>query len=332
MAAQPQTASAPTTPAGTPTKGTVTTPQGTITWEKSADGTVIAVGSNGQKFTSSGHVESDGSWAQQANYAITGQTSYLSLGFTGTVATGTVQSLISAGASRLTLTVSNINAAGTSGTATLSGTWNGTVVKWTGPLDLTANPFVSHPIAGWPAGAFATELQSAAFFAPLGNVLAQPVVAPATVAPHNLAPSPPPPPSPSDVVTEAGAACLGAMLGSLPAGPETFGISLALACAGGVIAVALPKLLTWVNQDPDPEPDPNNPPVLDPPDDPDPTDPGTGTDPDDPPPSSSGGSGDGDGDGDGEGDGDGDGDGDGGGDGGGGGGGHGIDKPPTEED
>src|SRR5271163_2959167 len=106
MAAQTQSAStsaATATPAGTVTKGTVTTPQGPITWEKSSDGTVIAVG-NGQKFTSSGREESDGSWAQQANYAETGQPSYLTLGCSGDVAGRTVQSLVSAGSSRLTLT------------------------------------------------------------------------------------------------------------------------------------------------------------------------------------------------------------------------------------
>jgi uncharacterized membrane protein YgcG len=319
MATQPQTASTGTAPvvkpaattAAPPTKGTITTAQGPITWEKAADGSITAVG-NGQQFTSHGHVNSDGSTAWQANYAKTGQTSYLAFGLTGDPTKRTVQVLVTGGSSKLTLAVSGIDAAGTSGMAILSGIVNGAAVKWSGQVNLSSNPFTTQTIAGWPKGAFAAEFQMAAFFTPLGDLLAQQLRAAPVghITPHDT-------PSVGAVFARAEIACfVGAALGS-----ET-GPGALLVCAGAAVVSVANDVISWQDSLP-PEPVSAPPPVISLPPDPEPTGPVTVTQPD--------GSGDGsdDGGGDGGSSGVGDGSGDGGGSGG---GGHGIDKPPTEED
>jgi uncharacterized membrane protein YgcG len=301
--------------------GTLTTPRGPITWTQSSDGSIEAEG-GGQKVTASGHDESDGSWQKHAEYAETGEASYLTMKSVGEVAEHKVEFTLSSGASRLTLMVADIDARVTSGTAILSGTWNGAAVHWTGHADLTSNPLVSRPIAGWPAGAFATELPKAAFFAPLGDALARTVISPppATTSRgglHHME-------STAGVLGRAGAWCVGGAIMGAKASPPT----VLLGCAVGGASSLVADLVTWLDDDgPTGEPPP---PIDFPPTDPEPIGPVTDTQPDDPPPPESG---DGGGSGGGEGEG-GDG-GDGGeGDGGdeGGGGGRPEDWPPRKED
>lgn len=208
----------------------------------------------------------------------------------GKVAERKVEFTLSAGSSRLTLMVVDINARVTSGTAILSGAWNGAVVDWTGPADLTSNPLVSRPIAGWPAGAFATELREAAFFDPLGNALAETVVAPppATTGSGGIIESA------GNVLGHAGAWCAGgavagATTGAFGGPPGSLGGALA-GCAGGTVGALLSDLSDWL-QDTGPTAEP--PPPPDPPIDPEPIDlgPETQTQPDDPPPPPDGGDG-----------------------------------------
>ena len=142
----------------------------------------------------------------------------------------------------------------TSGIATLSGTWNGAAVHWTGHVDLTSNPLATRPIAGWPAGAFATELRQAAFFAPLGNALARsivrapiPVGAPpsATVGSqgvHHMD-------SAGGVLGRAGAWCVGGAIGGASAVPESGPLGPILGCAGGAVGSLLGDLVSYLDDD-----------------------------------------------------------------------------------
>jgi hypothetical protein len=262
--------------------GTLMTPHGSITWTRASDGSLAAEG-GGQKLAANGHDESDGSWQKHATYARTSKAPYLSMESVGKVAEHNVEFTLSAGSSRLTLTVANIDVLVTSGTATLSGTWKGVAVHWTGHVDLTSNPLVGRPIAGWPTSAFAAELEETAFFAPLGNALAR-KLSPVPVGTgggthagggtHQIE-------SAKGVLGRAGAWCAGGALAAAGAGPETLGGAVVLGCAGGVVASLLNDLVTWADED-GPQVDPL--PPIDLPDDPEPTGPVTQTQPDDDPP------------------------------------------------
>jgi hypothetical protein len=245
--------------------GTFTTPQGPITWTQASDGTINAEG-GGQKFTSSGQNESDGSWQKHADYARTGQAPYLTMEWVGKEAEHQVEFTLSAGSSHLTLTVSNIDARVTSGTATLSGTWIGAAVNWTGHVDLTSNPFVGRPIAGWPAGAFAPELRSAAFFAPLGNDFARKIVVqpPATTGSGGKEHID----SVGGVLGKAGAWCVGGAIAGAGLAPVTLGTASLLGCAGGATGSLLDSLISYIDTDPptqDPVPNPGDGAPLSPP-------------------------------------------------------------------
>src|SRR5215469_8739776 len=121
---------------GSPQANTISTPQGPIKWVQASDGAINAEG-EGQTLIASGHSNADGSWASSAVYSQTGKSPYLTMRLTATPANPTVSLALVSGASQLTLTVSGIDAGGTSGTGTLSGSWNGTPVSWTGRADLT---------------------------------------------------------------------------------------------------------------------------------------------------------------------------------------------------
>ena len=264
---------------------TLTTPQGPITWTRSANGTVNAEG-GGQTFTASGEEDSDGSWQKHAAYARTGQAPYLTTESIGVAAERKVSFSLSAGSSQLTLTIADINLRATSGTAILSGTWNGAAVNWTGHADLTSNPFVNQPISGWPTGAFETELQQAAFFAPLAAALAQSVVQP----PPPLPVGAPPPATPGragtlqrdvwDVLGNAGAWCAGGAL----AGAKGGWVGAGLGCAGGATGSLLSDLWSYVRD----APTEDQIPPIDLPPDPEPIGPVTQSAPDDPPPADDG--------------------------------------------
>jgi hypothetical protein len=259
--------------------GTLTTPNGPINWTMSSNGTLEAEG-GGQKVTATGNNASDGSFQKHADYARTGQPPYLTMDLDCEAAERKAQFRLIAGSSQLTLAVSNIDARVTSGTATLSGTWHGAPVHWTGPADLTSNPLVSRPTVGWPKGAFTTELSATRFFAPLGKALAQMVTAPPTATTGNEGVHME---SASGVVGRAAAWCIGGAIAGASGDAVTFGGASVLGCAGGVAASLLNDLVTWADSNDD---GPIiEPPVIDPPPpDPEPTGPDTQTQPDDPPP------------------------------------------------
>ncbi len=235
--------------------GTITTPQGLITWTRSSDGSIEAEGS-GQKLTSGGETLSDGSWQKHAHYAQTGQAvPYLTMEFVGEVAKRTVDFTLTAGSSSLTLKVQVIDAGATSGNATLSGTWNGTAVHWSGHVDLTANPLVGRQIAGWPAGAFATELQKAALFAPLVEGLAQLVVAPPPAIPaiggtqikpaEKLSPQKDLSPSKTESLAKAALACAASGI----AGAETGAVGGLVTAGGAALVWCVSAAMTSLSAD-----------------------------------------------------------------------------------
>lgn len=244
---------------------TLTTPLGPINWNQSSDGTIRAQG-GGQTLTITHQNGSDGSWQSHSYYARTGSPSYLTMDLICDVAGHTVEFTIKAGSSQLTLAIAGIDAQATSGTATLSGTWNGAAVHWTGHADLTTNPLVTHPIAGWPKGAFASELQQAAFFNPLGNSLAGTMVAAqkATTGTGGRFHKDDKSSSGIGVAARAAAWCGGAALAASETGPGAL-----LACAGGAGASVLSDLFSWIFSDPPTQPVTPTPivapPVSDPP-------------------------------------------------------------------
>jgi hypothetical protein len=266
-------------PGASPTGGTIATPNGPITWTQSSDGTINAEG-GGQILTASGRNESDGSFQKQANYARTGQEPYLTMDLVGE-ARHQVGCTFSAGSSRLTLTVANIDANETSGTATLSGMWNGGAVNWTVHADLTTNPLVSRPIRGWPAGAFATELKETAFFAPLEFIFAQTIARSRSSTTGSSGGSRHIEDAPLGVAGRAVGWCVGGVIAGSGGGIA----GILLGCAGGVTGSLLNDLVSWMFHDIPIDMPPN----PDPPMDPEPTGPVTQTQPDDPPPPPDGG-------------------------------------------
>jgi hypothetical protein len=195
--------SAQSQPDSTVKTGMITTSAGPLVWSRDSDGTVKASG-NGQQLIITGDTTADGSSDRQLVYSRTGQNPYLTIEGVAQESQRAVALTLTAGQSHLALALTNFDRAVTSATATVSGSLAGPLTKsakavaasatpaskivlsqpaqainWTGPVDLTKNPLVGTPIPGWPAHAFASELEAAAFFAPLEKEL----VAPAAVQP-----------------------------------------------------------------------------------------------------------------------------------------------------
>ena len=148
-----------------------------------------------------------------------------------------------AGSSQLTLTISAMDPQKRGGTATLSGVWKGVAVQWTGFADLTSNPFVTRPISGWPAGAFASELNQAGIFAPLGTLLGKGKGGPIPVTTRNGVPL-------HVLITEDGSTdrgdagravawCVGGAFAGAWGGPA----GAAAGCPGGHVRVSWFRLL-----------------------------------------------------------------------------------------
>jgi hypothetical protein len=285
VVAQPTTA-APTAATTTVTldsqgqgQGTFSTSKGPIVWSRSASGTVQAQG-YGQTMTVTGQTQTDGSMQSHAVYALTGQAPYLTMDLSGSAAQNQAEFSMSAGSNQLTFTITNVNATGTTGAATLSGTWNGTSVHWAGTVDLTSNPLVKPPAVGWPAGAFASELTQAAFFTPFSSALVTALAAPQTTSSGYYIVGKD---TAGSVIGRAIAWCAGGALAGLGGAPETLGTSVPLGCAGGAVASLASDLVTWIfgsddtptpppgigsqaNQPTDPTPDPTpDPGTVDPP-------------------------------------------------------------------
>jgi hypothetical protein len=209
-------------PLGVATSNTLATSLGPISWTQSSDGTLHASG-GGQTLLVNGHDNSDGSWQRHVEYALTGSSPYLTMDLVSSITPHSVQFTLTAGASSLTLALTNIDTQETSATATLSGTWNGATVQWTGLADLAANPLVSYPV-GWPVGAFVDQIQKAAFFTPLTSMLCQKIAAMPAVY---------------DFTGAAGRAvswCVGGAMAGVPGDGYTLGLSSAAGCLGGATA------------------------------------------------------------------------------------------------
>ena len=261
--------------------GTLETSGGPITWTLAANGTLNAEG-GGQKLTITGTDESDGSWQRHSVFSRVGADPYLTIHAAIANAARSAGTTLEAGQSQLTLAITHIDAAVTSGTATVSGTLAGAAVNGTGPVDLTSNPLAGRAVPEWPQGAFKVELQETAFFAPLAK----------TLAPQTTAAPPPVKAttgtrgglhieSAGGVIGRAGAWCLGGAIAGSGAGPETFGASILLGCTGGATASILNDFVSWLDE---PVPDPEPLPIIDLPLDPPDSGPSTQTQPDDPPP------------------------------------------------
>jgi hypothetical protein len=247
-------------PAGTKVQpgrsGTLDTSAGPIAWKVGDDASVSAEGA-GQQLTITVSADGNGSWARRSAYALTGGGTYLTidaaLHSAERSATATIRGHMGDVSHKgsfhpiphLTLTLTNIDAAVRSATATVSGK----SVIWTGAVDLTSNPLTGKPVPGWPQGAFAAELQRAGFFAPLGAIMAgatqaAPLPGKTTVGSggghvmENVA----------GVVGRAGSWCVGGVIAGSGAGPETVGMSMLLGCVGGATASLASDLVTWADE------------------------------------------------------------------------------------
>jgi Pretoxin HINT domain len=281
---------------GSPTSSVISTPEGPITWFRATDGSVHAQG-GGQTFTSTYTEQPGGSWQSSAVYSksvppvvpgtqitSTGTSVYFVTELAVNVDAGSVETSLIVGFSRVTLAITDIDAGGTSGTATVSGILAGVTVNWTGPVDLTSNPFVGQPVPGWPKGAFSAEIQEAAFFAPVAEATAHTAASAGAVtrgvAGGVHAEDKGVVNSGIGVLGRAGAWCLGgAIAGSIgamasgPAAPVDAGPAIVGGCIGGATASILADLSDWLNQ-----PDvPFTVPTITVPMDPEPTDPTTQT-------------------------------------------------------
>ena len=141
-----------------------------IAWSVGSDGTFSAQ-TSGQQLALAAAQLSDGSVQLQSIFSRSGQAPYLMITSLVQPAKNSVSLTFTASPSQLTLAISNINQAVTLGTATISGSFGGQAVNWTGSFNMSTNPLVGTPLPGWPAKAFAAELASASVFGPLAWVL-----------------------------------------------------------------------------------------------------------------------------------------------------------------
>lgn len=273
-----------------PPTNTLNTAHGAISWTQASDGTITAI-CGGQTLVVSKVTNADGSWQSTATYAKTGNAPYLTSAVSGSSTNNNASASFSSGSTQLVLTLSNVNASVTSGTATVSGTVKETAIHWTTTVDLTINPLVRNPITGWPKGVFANQLQAAALFSPLGNQFLQQVhETSGTGITHGVlaneagttlkadaptpdgAPRKETTPSAGGVIGRAVSWCAGGAMAALPADSWTLGGASAAACVGGASASLLSDLATYIFDSPDVPVDP--PPNFDIPTDPDPIDDG----------------------------------------------------------
>jgi hypothetical protein len=229
--------------------GTVTAPSGPITWTASPSGTVNASG-GGQQLNSTGTNASDGSSTRDTECSLVGQSPYLTIDYSLDNTQRQAQVTLKSATSQLSLAVSNVNAMVTSGTATVSGSMQGSAVNWQGPVDLTSNPLVAGAVPGWPKGAFTAELQRAALFAPVEKALAPPspipVAAGGTVPKHMD--------DAYGVIGRAGAWCVGgAMAGGIATGPAAPGGAF-WGCVGGATASILGDWVSAIEGEVQPTP------------------------------------------------------------------------------
>jgi hypothetical protein len=156
--------------------GTVSTSAGPLTWSF-ASPEVLNAQVGGQQLTITVSQVPGGASQSELVFSELGQPPYLTLQGVVDEAQRAFSMMASAGQSHLTLAVTRIDASVSAGTATVSGSWAGSPVSWTGPINLAANPFSGSMIPGWPSGAFSSELQTAAIFGGLGTAGPKPAEA-----------------------------------------------------------------------------------------------------------------------------------------------------------
>ena len=218
-------AAPPQVVAAAPTDGTIATPAGPIVWSKD-NGMLTATG-GGMVYTATTAIDQDGTERDRAIFSGTFGVTYLTIESAVRNADRSVSVTLLAGDGELTVAVTGIDARVTAGTATVTGTYAATPVAWTGPVDLTSNPFTGTALAGWPHGAFAAELERAAYFVPLMESIAAPA---GSTPPRGGGGGSHPggggrfqQRSVTGVVGRASAWCLGGMIAAAGSAPATLG-------------------------------------------------------------------------------------------------------------
>jgi hypothetical protein len=142
-----------------------------ITWTTAANGTINAVGTVGQQMVISPIQESAGESAVRVTFAVARQGTYLTLDRSINENNRVASVGISGGRSQATL---DITVSGpTTGTGTASGSFAAIRFRWSGPVNLSANPFSALRRAeGFDSNAFTSQLNEASYFAPACRVLA----------------------------------------------------------------------------------------------------------------------------------------------------------------
>ena len=107
--------------------------------------------------------------SHEVSFSRSGSKPYLTVTSTVDDANRRVSLAMANDQSHLLLAISAIDLAVSTGTATVTGSYAGSAVNWSGTVDLNSTPWSGQPVPGWPPKAFASELQSAAFFAPLAD-------------------------------------------------------------------------------------------------------------------------------------------------------------------
>ena len=188
--------------------------------------------------SSTGTDHCSGDLHSQMMFSASGQNPYLSLKYDVQVADQTAAAEVVADKASATLTITNINASGTAATATLTGTLpvppTGAyeTVNWTGPIDLTADPFTSSPVP-YVRAAFSSAVTQAAVFNPLLVLCAQTAASAGTGAgPFQ--------PRDKKTVKTFGDAVLGCLVGGAVGGATGSIIGAVIGCAGGADGVLLP--------------------------------------------------------------------------------------------
>ena len=269
--------------AGT-TNGSMDTAAGPIVW--STDNGMLTATGGGMRYTATSATDPDGTEHDRAVFAGTFGVTYLTIESAVRNADRSVSVTLQAGDGELTVAVTGIDARMTAGTATVTGTYAAAPVAWTGPVDLTSNPFTGTALPGWPHGAFAAELERAAYFAPLMESLASSAGSTPSRGggggTHPAGGGRFQQRSVTGVVGRATAWCLGGAIAASGASPATLPASMALGCIGGALASGMNDLVSWMDEDHTVEQVPI--PVFDIPTDPEPIGPIVVTVPDDPPP------------------------------------------------
>lgn len=233
--------------------GTISTARGPIVWGLDPAGVLTASG-DGQQYADKPLASTGGVVSHEVSISRSGSKPYLTVTSTVDDANRRVSLAMANDQSHLLLSITAIDLAVSTGTATVTGSYAGSAVNWSGTVDLNSTPWSGQPVPGWPPKAFASELQSVAFFAPLADLTSHGKPIPVTAGP--VGPGHVKPMgflrSVGKGLLWAGAAVLTVAVSATPAGP------LVVAVVAGVSAFdasAWGDIIDEESQDP-PVPDP----------------------------------------------------------------------------